>query len=74
MRASIWLQARQISEYTLSLVTVLQLSELDISNNKLTGTLPSSWGSLEQVRMLNTLLCHIPALSQPYRTACLVIA
>ena len=52
------LQALQISGHILIYVTVLQLSELDISNNKLTGTLPSSWGSLAQVRMLSTLLLY----------------
>ena len=39
----------------LSVVVILQLSQLNISNNKLTGPLPSSWSSLKQVR--RRLLC-----------------
>lgn len=42
----------QISADTLSCVAVLQLSELNVSSNNITGTLPSSWSSLEQVRTL----------------------
>ena len=61
VRASIWLQAWQISDHTRSYVAVLQLSELELSYNKLTGTLPSAWGSLEQVRTLYMLLPHITA-------------
>ena len=57
--SSIWLQASQSSAHTLTSLIVLQLSELNISNNLLTGTLPSSWGSLEQVSMLCTLLLHV---------------
>lgn len=49
---SIWLRAWQTSAHILSSVTLLQLSELNITDNKLTGTLPSTWGSLEQVKML----------------------
>ena len=55
---SIWLQACQ-SVHALSSVALLQLHEMNTSNNQLTGTLPSSWGSLEQVRMLSPLLLNM---------------
>lgn len=55
---SSWLQGWQISAHTLRYVAVLQLSELNISNSKLTGTLPSSWSSLKQVTLLYTMLMH----------------
>lgn len=58
IRVSIRLQAWLTHAHTLSSVTLLQLSKLNISDNKLMGTLPSAWGSLEQVRMLALLFLH----------------
>ena len=39
---------------------VLQLGWLDLSNNSITGTLPTNWSSLNQVRML---LLHLLCLT-----------
>ena len=39
----------------MSFVAVLQLRQLDISNNSITGFLPSSWGNLTQVSTTTTV-------------------
>ena len=57
------LQVWQMSAHILTSVAVLQLKELNISNNKLTGTLPSSWSSLKQVRLLYTLIFLVHCLT-----------
>ena len=49
------------------------LSELNISNNQLTGTLPSSWSRLEQVSMLYTLLLHMHCLITIYPLAFVLV-
>ena len=38
---------------------MLQLSQLDLSSNNITGTLPSNWSSLQQVSMLLLHLRYI---------------
>ena len=38
--------------HTLNFAAALQLSELDISSNNVTGTLPGSWGDLTQVNTI----------------------
>ena len=47
---------------------MLQLSYLNVRNNKLIGTLPSVWSSLEQVRIL---LLHLHCLTTTLKHAIL---
>lgn len=46
----VWLNA-----HTLNFLAVLQLSELDVSANQITGTLPSLWSSLTQASILSSM-------------------
>ena len=53
----------QVSACVMSSMIVLQLSQLGLYQNRLNGTLPSSWSSLKQVRMLCMLLLHLHCLT-----------
>lgn len=57
---SIYLSPWQLSAQILLFVAVLQLSQLDLNSNNITGTLPSTWSSLKQVSML---LLHLLCLT-----------
>ena len=56
------LRTWQTSALTHKSLLVLQLRSLDVGNNYITGTLPSVWSSLEQVRMP---LLHLHYLNLP---------